>query len=236
MRLPDILAQVDVRDRTLTVYAPTFPDPLSDHFASGNTRVCHSPLPDDGSGGFLVVRGEGTFRGATSLRAVDGLASPPAPGPWDDALDETPYRNLVELLDGTTFVGFDRWQMLATSRQVERRAWRAGRGTVRLSVQTAAAARDQRGVLERMAGERDLDVHLYHPPWDDAVDVDVVVHPPADRELSPYWVVAFDGGDAPATACALVGAERPAGGFHGFWTFDVELVDAVSARLRDLGG
>lgn len=50
--------------RTLTVYAPEPDEALAEHFEARGVTVDHERLPDDGSGGFVVVTAEEEFVGS----------------------------------------------------------------------------------------------------------------------------------------------------------------------------
>lgn len=235
MTLEAFLDDVAARTKTITVYAPERYEPLEAQFETRNVAVDHEPLPDDGSGGFVVVTDDGEFAGSVGIDAVRGLfESPNGTGSAVAATDAT--RALLDLLADTTFVSFDRRRMLGAAREIEDRAYRTGTGTLRAGFQRVDALAAQREVYESLAADSRLDVHVYvTTDWAAEVPVaeGLTIHTPDAEEIGAFWFVAFDGGDEPEQACALLAAERDdePGRYRGFWTYDRETVADLDAYL-----
>ena len=229
MALREFLDSAAARRKTLTVFSPDRYETLAEHFETRNVAVEHADLPDDGSGGFVVVSEGDEFVGSVGEAAIRELVGPPTAfgtAPTDAT------RALLSLLADTTFVSFDKRQMLAAAREIEDRAYRRLRGTLRTGFQRLSALRHQERVYEALATETDLDVHVYgRPDWDPEVP-GATVHEADDGEIGAFWFVVFDGGGDDERACALVAEERDSGGFHGFWTYDPETVGAIDAHLE----
>ena len=51
-----------------------------------------------------------------------------------------------------------------------------------------------------------------------------------DGAFPPFRYIAFDGGDHPGQACALVARERE-DGYVGFWTYDPHPVGEILATV-----
>lgn len=130
------------------------------------------------------------------------------------------YGALLDLLEDTVFASLSRRQLLATAREFEDRAWRAGSGLLHVGFQTAEAFEPQCSLYRRLATETDLDVHVHLADADGDVD-GVTVH--RDSEYADeYWFVAFDGpGDS---QCALVAEQHGETHYEGAWTYDPGLV------------
>lgn len=146
------------------------------------------------------------------------------------------YRALFELLDDTVFASLDRRQLLATVRELEDRAWRVGRGTLRVGFQSYAAFRDQEPVYLQLAEETDLDIHIYVAPETLTVDRSnwpVRFHTEPADEIGRYWSFMFDGDGVDENKCALVAEEREAGSYYGFWTYEPSLVDRAIETLTE---
>lgn len=76
MGLRELLDSAAGRRKTVTVFAPERYDALESHFERRNIAVEHERLPDDGSGGFVVVTADGEFVGSIDASAVADLVSP----------------------------------------------------------------------------------------------------------------------------------------------------------------
>ena len=262
MGLRTFLDRAAERERTVTVFAPEQFEDLEAHFETRNVAVEHERLPDDGSGGFVVLTEDGEFVGSVGAAAVRELlacpttdehadltgnnhADPTGNNHADPTTDEhagpsAATRALLRLLADTTFVSFDRRQMLATAREIEDRAYRHGTGRLRTGFQRVAALRDQRELYESLAAESLLDVHVYLvPDWtlDMPVAEGITVHTETADEIGAFWFVVFDGGGDADQACALVAEEMDdSGTFRGFWTYDPETVAEIDAYLESTYG
>lgn len=233
MTLDELVARVEDRRKTITLYAPDERRHVGDLFATRNVTVEHVRIPEGGPGGFAVIRDDEGFVGAIGLDELETLLEPPISRPWDAGLGGPEYGALFDALDDTLFSSFDRRQLLAAAREIERRAWRAGAGVLRVGFQRHSAFRDQVPIYERLGADTDLDVHVYgRRDWDPPAVPGVSVHSETSDEIGSYWFLAFDGGDDRENACALLAEERSPGRFFGFWTFDRELVDELLAHLR----
>jgi DICT domain-containing protein len=230
--LREFVDEVASARRTVTVFAPDRIESLESYFETRNVAVEHEPLPDDGSGGFVVVTAEGEFVGSVGARAVRELVAPA-----DRSLEFGSRRAIrvpLNLLADTTFVSFDRRQMLGASREFEDRAYRQERGTLRAGFQSLSKLKAQQAGYESLLKRTRLDVHVYgEPDWSPELP-GATVHAKDDPEIGSFWFVVFDGGDDPRQACALLAEEVPddPGSFRGFWTYDSETVAALGDYLR----
>lgn len=224
MNLRDIAAAVRGRERTLVVY-----DPASDQLVE-QLREYVAPYP-------LTVerRSDGDRSGCAELTGSDGgtvrvdcskLSTPMTHEEFD-----AEFADVLSRIDRTTFASYDRAQMDATSREIEDRAWRFGRGCLHAGFQRTSVLETRKRVYRDLARKR-LDIHAYAVPDGDAPAVDgVCVHLVEDDEIERTWFVVYDGDGDDDSKCALVAEERDPGVFRGFWTYDPRVVDAALSHL-----
>jgi len=229
--LGELLERIGGRHRWLRTYADE-PTDLADALAGHNVTVEHRDRPAGVPGPFVVVQSAEGFRGAVALGSLESfLAGPTEPPVLGDADGE---RELRELFERTPFASLERRQLLATSREFEERAYRAGEGRLHVAFQTRAAMDAQRATYRAILRETDLDVHVYAPPgplgelWTDAT-----VHDDVGWAVDRFWVVAYDGGGDDRRACALLAEEHDPDRYFGLWTYDPALVAATIATLEE---
>ncbi|WP_224450103.1 DICT sensory domain-containing protein [Haloprofundus salilacus] len=222
MSLRAVIDGVESREKTLTVFDPpssAVVDELAEYFASQRVTVREGSATV-GPEGFAVLS-----EGDDVLTAVD-LASLTMPVRHDVG-ERTAFSALLEHLDRTTFASYDVGQMLAASREIEDRAWRSKKGTLRAGFQRVEALEAQSEVYRRLGGT-ELDVHVYVASGDSIAEIDgVTPHIVDSAEIANSWFVAYDGGDVASDKCALLAEERGDRRFYGFWTYDSSIVDAI---------
>ncbi|UPV74719.1 sensor protein [Halorussus limi] len=232
MTLREFLDGVASSGRAVTIFAPRPCESVETYFESRNVTVEYEPIPDDGSGGFVVLNVDGEFAGSASMEAVRHLVSP-TDADLEPGANEA-LRVTLDLLAETTFVAFEKRNLLAATREFEDRAYRVGHGTLRAGFQSSAALESQHDVYAALSTESLLDVHIYGDlDWEPDLP-GATIHAEDDGELGAFWFVVFDGGDEERQACALLAeeAEENPGSFHGFWTYDTELVADIDAYLE----
>jgi hypothetical protein len=213
-----------------TVYAAADAGDV-DPFGSLDVAVDRRRLPPGAPGPFLVVRSDGEFAGAISLSSLTGLLEPPVSRPGDREGVSEGYRVLFDALDDALNRAMNRRQLLAVSREIEDRAYRAGTGTLRVAFQRLSTFRSQADVYRHLTADTDLDVHVYGlPDWTPPDVEGLTYHRYSDETLAPYWILAFDGGED-RQPCALV-ARESADGYDGVWTDDPGTTAAVLAELE----
>jgi len=132
------------------------------------------------------------------------------------------------------FVSLSRRQPLATSYELEDRAWRTGHGRLHAGFQRAATLEVQADIYRDLATTTDIDAHCYVPPGtstDPLGDVPATVHTDMTDELAGYWVLLYEDGDDGSQNCALVARETKYGHYRGVWTYDHTLVAAAFDAL-----
>ncbi|MFC5366653.1 DICT sensory domain-containing protein [Salinirubrum litoreum] len=227
MSLRSVIDGVEGSEKTLTVYDAddALLAELREYFGSQQVIV-EEGTAVGGPVGFATLSVGDRLLTAIDL---DDLSTPLGGG-----RDLNPaFQTLLGHLDGTTFSSYDTGQMVATSREIEDRAWRAGTGQLHAGFQYFTALATQQSVYTDLA-ERDLDIHVYAAPDGTEVDLPgVTVHAESVSEITDTWFVAFDGGDTPSDKCALLAEERHPDAYYGFWTYDPDIVDDILAHLTE---
>jgi len=235
----DALERIRGPQTTITTYGPERDDALHEFLERFDVELSHERLPIPASQSYLTVRRDGTYHGSASLPDSAGVDDPPRNPPWDDTVETAGYRELTALLAGTAFTSVQRRHLLATSREIEDRAWRVGRGTLYAGFQSLSAFRSQLAVYRRLAAETALDVRVYGAPdWEPPEVPGVLVHSGdgVESELGAFWFVAFDGGGDDEMACALVAEQETDDTYRGAWTYDPAVVRAFTAYLDETYG
>lgn len=233
MSLTDLVAGVEDAEKTLTVFNPKpgVAGELRERFAERNLAVVVETTLG-GPRNFVVLSHRGSF--VTAVDAAE-LSSDGLQGASESV--SAAYRPILDHLDETTFTSYDRATMLAASREIEDRAWRAGEGSLHAGFQTVEHFERQRTAYERIGGCDGLSVHAYAVPSPKFRPAEnVQFHLERDAEIRDSWFVAFDGGPEEIGRCALLAEERVSGQFYGFWTYDSETVASVVDYLRSSYG
>jgi hypothetical protein len=228
MSFDDLIDDVAAQKKCVVVYADddTGAD-LEDRLATRNLRVDHRHLPDLNADAFVVIRDGEEFCGALTLVDLLEFLRPPIPRPREREGLSPGYRAIYELLDDTVFVSLDRRQLLATSRELEDRAWRTAHGRMHVGFQRADAYEAQTEVYRDLATGTAIDIHVYLPAAAAgslrAVD-GVTVHTEPEYLIDNYWFILYDDGGDGTQNCALVAKAHGGRRYRGFWTYDPELV------------
>lgn len=233
--LENFIDEVERQRKRFTVYSPGGEADVADRLATRNVTVETRPLPPGDPDPFVAIHDDGRFVGVIALADLETLLAPPVVRPGDlEGLSEG-YRVLMEVLDETLFGALDRRQLLAASREIEDRALRVGTGELRVGFQSLSAFESQVPVYRTLGTETDLALHVRgHPDWEPPDLANVTYHREAGA-LAPFWYLAFDGGDDPGQACALVARQRN-GEYVGFWTYDPDMVGEILTTLRSAPG
>ncbi|UIO99262.1 sensor protein [Halobaculum sp. CBA1158] len=233
MSLGAVIDSVEGREKRLTVFDPpneAVVDDLREYFRSQAVRI-ERGTTDSGLSGYVVLSDEDgdEVLAAVDLRHVEGDLTA-GPG------EERAFAPILEHLDETTFTSYDLGQMMAATREMEDRAWRAGSGELHAGFQRVGAIRAQKGVYEDLA-TKELDIHAYCAPGGALPEIEgVTLHAEDTEEIRTSWFVVFDGGGDPGDACALLAEERgdpDERRFYGFWTYDPATVATVVDHLNE---
>ena len=234
--LGDPIEAVEGQRKTLEVHTDDDEvlEALRRQFETRNVDVCHRSLGSLADPGFVIVRsGDGEFRGALGLDQFRAILSPRTHPPWELAEADDDRADLFSFLENTLFTSYSRRQMLATTREIEDRAWRVGTGRLYTGFERASALAAQTDVYERLGSHDALSVAVFiDDEWTDPVPDGVTVVEEPDSELGDYWFVVFDGGENDQKACALLAEERRPGSFYGFWTYDPATVTELLTYLE----
>jgi hypothetical protein len=219
---------------TMTVYGSE-PDPaLVDRLESQRIAVDWQALPAPDSESFVVVRQSDQFAGTVRLDVLQEFLSGsgvarrtrPVPSPDEDV------QLLLSSLTNTVLPSLGRGSLLATAHEFEDRAYRIGRGTLRVSFQSLSTFRAQVDRYRTLADDTELDIHIYgRDDADPPAIPGVTVHTISDDEFARLWLLAFDGNGNADDKCALVAEETDPGQYRGFWTYDSPAVDEILASV-----
>jgi hypothetical protein len=234
--LRDTLETVGQRRKTLEVHTDEEPviAEFRHQFDTRNVDVAHRRLGSLDETGFVVIRdGDGEFQGALGLDQFEAILSPEIHPPWELADTEYDRADLFDFLENTLFSSYNRRQMLATSREIEERAWRVGTGRMYVGFQRVAALRPHTYLYDRLAARGSIDVAVFLDGDCDVTLADAVtVVTDTDSELGAFWFLVFDDGESGSHSCALLAEERGDGQYYGFWTFDPTIVSELIGHLE----
>jgi len=229
MTLSGIIDDVIARQKHVIVYAGTDEGvDLEEMLATRNLVVDRRRVPNISADSFVVIRDGERFRGAVSLADLLAFLSPPIRRPTELGSIDDARRVIYELLDDTVFVSLDRRQLLATSREMEDRAWRTGRGRLHVGFQSPSLFEPQAAIYRELATTTDVDVHVYAdgPIPDELLgDAPITTHVEPGDEIGRYWFILFDDGDDGSQNCALIAEQTDADTYRGVWTYNRSLVD-----------
>ncbi|OLZ41089.1 histidine kinase [Natrinema saccharevitans] len=235
--LRDAFEAVDRRHKTLEIHSDdeSVVTALRRGFETRTVDVTRRPLGLLDGAGFVIVRdADGAFRGALGLEGFEAILSPTAHPPWELVDAEPDPAHLFDFLENTLFASATRGQLLATSREIEERAWRAGAGRLYAGFQRPAALRTQAAVYERFGACKSIDVTAFLAgEWSTPLEgVSVVTG--TGGELGAFWFVVFDGGEDGRHCGALIAEERDPDEYAGFWTFEPSIVRELSDYLETI--
>lgn len=227
MTLGDLIRNVENAEKTLTVYgSEAAAAEVREYFASQHVTV-EAASSSGARDGFVVLSETGHTLAAVDIDDLHGSLTA-------GVGEKRAFSEVLEHLDDLTFSAYDPTQMLATTREIEDRAWRAGSGHLHAGFQRMAAFDAQRSTYRDLASTG-LDIDVYVRPGSVAkAPAGVTLHANNSEEIARTWFVAFDGDGVDAEKCALLAEERGdrtgeerERRFYGVWTYDPELVDAT---------
>lgn len=236
MTLSAIIDDVVAQQKHVVVYTGSDDGAdLAERLATRNLVVDRRRIPDISADSFVIIRDGDRFRGAVSLADLLEFLAPPVRPPAQLGSVDDPYRAIYDLLDDTVFVSLDRRQLLATSREMEDRAWRTGRGRFHAGFQSPSAFEPQADLYRELATATDVDVHAYADgaiPDAQLGNAPITTHVGSSDEIGRYWFILFaDGGDG-SQNCALIAEQKDADTYRGVWTYNKSLVDRAFATVK----
>lgn len=255
----DLLAYLERRSRTLTLYDYTGPDErlreLSQWLGGHGIDVRTANTTDATLDDVAVLHRDGTVLGACV--ADDLLSRLAFEGAIEDG-EAPPVPESVASLPSDVTVQPARTveEMVRVSREYERRALREGAGELHAGFQRLSALAGSTRTMEvyRALANEGVDVRVYGYPDATLHDVPFTVVADDDREVARYWFLLYDGNGNPRRKAALVSeerptdgdrlgspapdarTERPAGTYDSFFTTDPNTVDELFELARDAHG
>lgn len=240
--LDRFLEDIERRRKRLTVYSSEDQGNITERLATRNVTVERRQLPSGKQDPFVTIHDDEEFVAAIALDDLHELLTPPVARQSHQTGKTAGCLAVLDAFEETLFSSLERRQLLATTREIEDRALRTGRGTLRVSFQSLSAFEPQIPVYRRLGTKTDLDIHIYgRPDWTPPDLDNVTYHQDREGKLTQFWCLAFDGGNRPTQACALVARERERvcaherdGRFEGFWSYDNSLVSDILSTLEKL--
>lgn len=228
--LRGLIATVEHTQVTVQIFSPKPREEVVSQFINRNVQIDHESLPSSLSPGFAVVDRDGVLR-FCHLDVLTSVDEPPTGEPWDDDTDRTAYRQFLGLFRNTPFSTTDRAQLLATSREIEDRAWRTGKGELHAGFQSISVFRSQAESYRRLAEETELDVRVYGRPDRTPLDsTDLRTVAVDDDDIGRVWFVVYRDPSG-ENSCALLAEERSPDEYFGFWTYDDQRVGRIVEYL-----
>lgn len=230
--LPDIVALVDERALTLTLYNVDVPRSvlrdIQSYFEVQSVDLRRAATDDGIPRNFVVLHDGQEFLASSSLKSLYRVVRPDSPLVQVTDPADIEYPELFRHVDQSIFTDYGRDRMVVASREIESSAHQLG-GTLHAGFQRLSNLRPQYRLYERLAAAG-VDTHIYgRPNW--AVPSDVhMIHASEDDEITDTWFVVLDAG-SDEDKRALLAEERENNQFYGFWTFDADVVDTILARL-----
>mgnify|MGYP000179839563 CR=1 FL=1 len=246
MTVRELLDRFERAGLQLTVYGPEPDAALAERLSSEGVDVGWQVLPTAPSESFVVIRDRSGFAGVVLLddlraflsetptveRELGSESSEAAAARADERV-----QRVLGTFTNVPISTLRRPQLLATAHEFEDRAYRVGRGTLRVSFQSLSRFRAQFERYQHLADDTALDIHVYgRGNWEPPSIPGVSVHAVSDDEIERLWLLAFDGAGDDDQKCALVAEDRGDDRFRGFWTYDAAVVDEVMDELAAVDG
>jgi hypothetical protein len=160
------------------------------------------------------------------------------------SLDKTTVPDVIDELTDVRFSlrGYpksntEKLLLILISRQIERRAYEAGAGTLRASFQYLSRIKDEQGTRRayRKVSSTDVDVHVYgKPDWRPTSELDVTMHGGRKDDFECSWFVLYrpPPDRTSERSAALLAIERGDAKWEGFWTYDRAVIEELAAYIR----
>jgi len=236
MDLREIIATVEGTRSTLAlcnVDAPTAVlDAVGRYFETRHLAIRQTTTEHGVPKNLAILHDGDQFRAASDLQDLYRFADPEVGVHTTMDIESVEIPAVIRELDDTTFSDYGKQRMIVASREIEKRAWKAGRGTLHTGFQRLSLVESQRPIYRKLAATA-LDVHVYGVPDAEPPDIGVRVHGHDTREVAESWFVAFDGDGDDDEKGALLARETAECTYRGFWTYRARIVDEILARLDE---
>ncbi|MFB6087475.1 MAG: DICT sensory domain-containing protein [Haloarculaceae archaeon] len=211
MGLREIIAGVEGTRRTLSLCNVDAPgealDAIGGFFDPQHVAIRWTTTEDGVPKNVAILHDGDEFVAASGLRAVYEYVDPAVGANTATDIEDVDVPDVVRGIDDTTFSDYGKQRMIIASREIEKAAWRAGRGTLHAGFQRLSLVASQRRIYEKLAA--DLDVHLYGVPDAEPPPLDATVHGHDADEIAASWFVVHDGDGENDAKCALLARETP---------------------------
>ncbi|MHB9285576.1 DICT sensory domain-containing protein [Halobacteriales archaeon Cl-PHB] len=235
MDLGQILDRVNGEKRDLTLFNvdldPEAETAITEYFEPQHVTVRRRQTDDGMPRNFAVLHDGPAVVAADPLSAIEAWLDPQDDWRTESDVTERNYPDVLQHVSDQTFSEFGKARMILASREIERRAWDYGTGTLHAGFQRLSLVASQRRTYSSLP-DRDLTVHLYGLPDGPVPEsVEAVIHAEEATELRDHWFVVYDGDGDDDRKAALLAAEVGDNSYSGFWTYRPPVVDAILAHL-----
>ncbi|WP_435335644.1 hypothetical protein [Haloarchaeobius sp. TZWWS8] len=232
MELLEVLDRERGREKTLTLFnAPADSSLAADAEAFFGDDTVEVAVDETSASApcFATLTSDGEFHTAISGDELRSLIDGPLPSSAKLGDDATTPDSLFDVFQDASTTRFDESRLLATTREFEERAFRAGGGSFHVAIPDWTGESDRSEPLAALASEG-VDVHCYGEPAEEPSIQGVTVHK-ADEELRAVWFVCFQGAGPDDGSCAFYATASPDGAFEGHWTYDPAVVRRLVAYV-----
>lgn len=248
MSLEQFLDAVDAPPRSLAVVNRTEPEPfqrmIEKLFQDQNISVREDELDEYGENAVLLLEEDEVVAESTLKEMEDSilLVNSDLFITGTQTLERTEIPDVIDKLADSRFSlrGYpasdsEKLLLIIISRQIEKHAFEAGRGSLRSSFQRLSRIRDERGtrrVYERIAST-DVDVHVYgRPDWTPSPEFPVTMHGGYDLDFRISWFVVYTPPpDSDIDPMALLAIEIDDGCWDGYWTYNQSVIEDIETYI-----
>lgn len=237
MGLRDVLRDVHHREKALVVYNPDDPllvDELADYLSDRPVTVRRERTATGRPENVAAIEVDGDAVTVVQVETLRELLETVPRAEGEVGVDDRRFRHVLRHLESETFTSTSSRRLLATTREIEDRAYRVGGGALRVGFQNAANLRAERERYAALA-RRGLTVTTWIAPGTDVPSVPGVAVRAVDHpDVRECWFVAYASTDA-RQGCALLAHERAPDSYDGFWTYDPDVLERLWVEIDELG-
>jgi DICT domain-containing protein len=214
----------------------TIHDDIRAYFGALNVRITGRQTASGAPEDVAVLSNETDVLAVVDVATLRQLLEDAPRGPDQLGIADGKYEDILGYLKETTFTSCDTEQLIYSSREIEDRARRIGRGSIHVGFQQCSIMAEQRSVYTDLA-RRGVSVHAYGVPDEAATELGSGhVHAVSADEIAETWFVVFDGGGDDTQKTALIARESDENAFYGIFTYDPGFVDHVLTHLDQTYG
>jgi DICT domain-containing protein len=237
MSLRALIEDVTGGERTLTLLDPTLEpgklQTIGEYFEPQGVTLRTVRTDESRPQNVAILHDGPAFVAASDLETVYERVDPATGLASADDIADVSVPAVLEHVDDTTFTEFGKRRMIVASREIEKRAWLTGDGTVYAGFQSLSLLAAQASVYGTLV-DSGVETHVFGlPDWSPPASLGVVPHGLDDEEIAESWFVVFDGAGDPDRKCALLAREVRDNRYAGFWTYRADVVNRIGAHVYE---